>query len=262
MLIKNLYRTPQDLFDVFDDLLGTLSDCNVKYAEVFVSPLIYPRLGFHFEPIIEGLLEKRCHSIDSGGPRVNFLFDVIRQWGETHAMDVIDAAIKYRDKGVVGLEIGGDERISPREFINFARRAYDEGFPLTVHAGEACGADSIIDAIEFLHTKRIGHGISAINDKDLMKRLADEDICLEVCPTSNAKTGVVSSLNKHPLPELLAAKIPVCINSDDPGLFSTDLLKEIRVAMDVLGISEEGIEIMNTNAINHAFEKIEKGSYA
>jgi adenosine deaminase len=121
------------------------------------------------------------------------------------------------------------------------------------HAGESAGPESIWEALDLLGAERIGHGIAAARDEDLMARLRDDGIVLEVCPTSNVCTRSVSSLADHPLPALVAAGVPVTINSDDPPMFSTTLCHEYEVAAELLGLDEAGVADLARAAVTASF---------
>jgi adenosine deaminase len=142
------------------------------------------------------------------------------------------------DDGVISFGIGGDELRGPAlELREAYRYAKDAGLRLTAHAGETDGPQSIRDALE-IGAERIGHGIRAVDDPDLMRRLREERIPLEVCITSNVKTGAVPSLGAHPVRRLFDAGVPITLNTDDPGVFETDLAREFGLARDVFGFGE------------------------
>ncbi|MEN9722528.1 MAG: adenosine deaminase, partial [Pseudomonadota bacterium] len=131
-----------------------------------------------------------------------------------------------------------------------AKRA---GAKITIHAGESTGPETIWTAIEDLGANRIGHGVSAIQDPMLVEFLRDRKICLEMCPTSNWLTRVVPSFEAHPLPALLRAGVPVCINTDDPTLFGTTLPSETTLVRERMGLSAEEIALTQRWAFESRF---------
>ena len=153
-------------------------------------------------------------------------------------MEVARLAANYVGDGAISFGIGGDEIGGPalalRDAYAYAR---DAGLRLTAHAGETAGPESIRAAIE-IGAERIGHGIRAVDDAKLMRQLREEQIPLEVCITSNVKTGAVVSLDAHPLRRLFDAGVPITLNTDDPGVFETDLAREFELAREVFGFSE------------------------
>jgi adenosine deaminase len=162
-------------------------------------------------------------------------------------------AAKYVGDGAISFGIGGDELGGPAaEFRDAYRYAQDAGLRLTAHAGETVGPESIRAALE-IGAERIGHGIRAVDDPDLMRRLREEQIPLEVCITSNVKTGAVASLAAHPVRRLFDAGVPITLNTDDPGVFETDLAREFALARDVFGFSEAELAGIRTAADQYRF---------
>jgi aminodeoxyfutalosine deaminase len=146
------------------------------------------------------------------------------------AQDAVEGArraIAFRDRGVVGLGIGGQEgKCPPQTYAKAFAVARDGGLGCVPHAGEGAGAESVRATLESLAPVRIRHGIRAVEDPSLVRELADRGIVLDVCPTSNLRTQVVASLAEHPLPALLAAGVACSVNTDDPAMFGTDLGQE------------------------------------
>ena len=142
----------------------------------------------------------------------------------------------------------------PREqFAPHFARARAAGLHSVPHAGESTGPESIRDALDHLGAERIGHGIAAARDPALMRRLVEQGVPLEVCPTSNVRTRSVPSLADHPLPALVAAGVAVSINSDDPPMFSTTLNREYAIAADLLGLDRAGVADLARAAVAHSF---------
>ena len=170
-------------------------------------------------------------------------------------MEIAKLSAKYVDDGVISFGIGGDEVRGPAsEFRDAYQYAKDAGLRLTAHAGETDGPDSVRNALD-IGAERIGHGIRAIEDPDLLRRLRDERIPLEVCITSNVKTGAVESLDAHPVRCLVDAGVIVTLNTDDPGMFGSDLAAEFQIASDVFGLSLTQLAQIRENAQEHRFRK-------
>ena len=127
------------------------------------------------------------------------------------------------------------------------------GFLSLPHAGETTGPQTVWDALDLLGASRIGHGVSAAQDPELLAHLAERQIVLEVCPSSNLATGAVASLEEHPLPAFVAAGVPVTINSDDPPMFGTDLNTEYAVAADLLGLDRVGVADLARAAVRASY---------
>ena len=170
-------------------------------------------------------------------------------------MQTVETAKKYLGDVVCAVDIAGAEGLFPTE--NFApvfAKVREYGIPMTIHAGEAAGPDSMKTALSF-GTKRIGHGVAAINDPELIKRLIDENVTLEVCVTSNYHTKVVPAINMHPIHKLLEAGVHVTVNSDNRTCSRTTLQKEKEVLKEELGFTDEEIEKMQEYAWEARFLK-------
>jgi adenosine deaminase len=176
-----------------------------------------------------------------------------RDLGADSVLRTVEFFLKHPGR-FVGLDLAGPEEGYPaRDFEGAFRKAKDRGARITVHAGEGSGPENVWDAIENLGATRIGHGIAAIQDRELMARLAKDAICLENCPTSNWLTQCVPDLAHHPLPRFLRAGVPVCINTDDPGIFGVTLPQEIEVCRSQMGMSEAEIEECFKHAARASF---------
>ncbi len=232
-------------------LLQDLERQNVRYAEITLAAGVVLWKQQEFGPIFEAVREAACKS----SVEVRWILDAVRQFGPEHVMRVAELAAERVGRGVVAFGIGGSEERGPAEWFTeafaFARSA---GLRLVAHAGETGGADSIRAALR-LGAERIGHGIAAANDPDLMRELRDNDIPLEVCITSNVVTGVVKSLHRHPVRKLYDAGVPIILNTDDPAMFGCSLVGEYRVAQQ-LGFSTDELSAIAGNGFRYAFTAI------
>lgn len=164
-----------------------------------------------------------------------------RDYGVDAASQTVEFFLKHRER-FVGLDLAGNEVDFPcRLFERVFKPVRNQGLNITVHAGEAVGPENVWEAIEYLGARRIGHGINSLRDPQLVERLRRDSICLEMCPTSNWITRCVPSLEEHPLPKALRAGVPVCINTDDPGVFGVTLPEEIAICRSRMGMTEAEI---------------------
>ncbi|PWU08840.1 MAG: adenosine deaminase [Terriglobia bacterium] len=242
-------RTPVDYALITRRLLERLAAQNVRYAEITLSAGVVLWKEQEFAPIFDAVHDAACGS----SVEVRWIVDAVRQFGVEQAMRVAELAAERVGRGVVAFGIGGSEERGPAEWFTevfaFARRS---GLRLTAHAGESMGPASIWAALR-LGAERIGHGISAIDDPELIRHLRDHQIPLEVCITSNLVTGVVKSLHEHPIRRLYDAGVPIVLNSDDPAMFGCTLTGEYRLAARAFGFSETELCGIAENAFRYAF---------
>ena len=231
-------------------LLETLASQNVCYAEITLSAGVILWKQQNLEQIFAAILDE-CSRFKK--VRVGWIFDAIRQFGAQEAVRVFDMAREFRPSGVVAVGIGGDEERGPALwFEELYRSAKEAGLGLTCHAGEVAGAESVWQAIH-IGAQRIGHGIRSIDDPELLAFLRERDIPLEVCPSSNVRTGAVRSLSEHPLRRLWDARVPIVLGSDDPALFFTDLIQEYRLAAEAFRFSREELRQLAANSLRYGF---------
>jgi aminodeoxyfutalosine deaminase len=255
-------REPEDYARLAADTCANLKEQGVIYAEITLSIgvmlLRKQDVRANFRAIRE-VFEARNGA--GQGPVVQFIFDAVRQFGAAPAMEIVDFAAERLASSVVAFGLGGDELSLPfSEFQPVYKRAADAGLHLLAHAGETGGPEQIRDAIDLLGAERIGHGIAAIRDPSLMLRLAERRVCLEICPTSNLRTNALNlqlngtdlSLLDHPLPKLFHAGIPVCLSTDDPAMFHTNLIDEY-VHAHKMGLSVDELLQINRAAFEYAF---------
>lgn len=235
--VNALVTTPADVVDLVVGLAGDHAAAGVRYAEVTVTPLSHLATGLHPTALADALTEGRDRARAEHGVELNWVFDVAGELGVDAAWATVRWVRAHRPPGTLGFGLGGPEVGVPRSaFAAPFAAARDAGLRSLPHAGETTGPESIWSALYDLHAERIGHGIRAVEDPRLLDHLAEHRIPLEVCPTSNLRTGVVRSPEEHPLARLVAAGVPVTLATDDPGMFGCDLAGEYRLAHDRLGV--------------------------
>lgn len=246
--VNQFLRRPEDYALITRRLLDALAAQGVVYAEVIVSVGVMLWRNQEFEPNFAAI----GSAAQEGPIPVRFIFDATRQFGLEQAWKVARYAAASRERGVTGFGIGGDEARGParifHEVFAFAR---EQGLHILPHAGETCGPDSIWAALEG-GAERIGHGISAIQDPELVKHLRERRIPLDISISSNVCTGVVPSLRDHPVRRLYDAGVPITLNTDDPPMFHTTLLNEYRLARDEFGFGEADLRQLARNSLDFA----------
>jgi len=258
--VTTFLREPQDYALIVRDLAEHLLTQRVVYTEVTLSVGVMLLRKQQPEANFEALL-RAVEPFESRGLQFRWVFDAARQFGVDAAMQVVESAKRCDSKAIVAFGVGGDElSVATKEFRPVYDRATQIGLHRLMHAGEVGGPEKIREAIELLATERIGHGIAAINDPELMDLLAERRIPLEICPASNMKTGALARqlqredarLEDHPLPELLRRGIPIVLSTDDPAMFHTTLHEEYRNAAR-MGLEEHELARIVEMGFEHAF---------
>jgi len=253
-IISLLIETPQDYALATRRLIEWLSEQNVQYAEIIFAAGVVLWKKQQVDAVFEAVAAAAEAAEGRTGVRVQWIFDATRHFGMDHVREVLRWAARYRSQGVVGFGLGGDEAAGPaRLFPDVFKEVRDLGLHGVAHAGEACGPESIRDAVELLGAERIGHGLTAIQDANVMALLRERRIPLEVCPTSNVSTGLISRFEDHPLPEFLREGLVVTLNSDDPAMFGTSLREEFLRAARCFGFSRETLMGLCRNAVQASF---------
>jgi adenosine deaminase len=252
--VVDLIRDAEDVWTLTYEIARELATQRVRYAELTLTPFSSIKRGIAAEAFCEAVEDARRRAATDHGVQLTWCFDIPGEAGVEAADVTLDAALRLRPDGLVSFGLGGPEQGVPRgQFAPHFAAARAAGLHSVPHAGESTGPETVWDALTFLDAERIGHGIAAARDPRLMAYLRDRQIPLEVCPTSNVCTRAVPSLAEHPLPVLVAAGVPVTINSDDPPMFSTNLNHEYAVAAELLGLDETGVADLARAAVAMSF---------
>ena len=250
-------RTSEDYELITYRLMQKLKAQNVVHAEVYVSVGVIFWRGQEFDAIFEGLERGRARGEKEFGVSLLWIFDAVRHFGAEAAERVFRKAAELRTRNVVGIGIGGDEKRGPAEWFREQYAwAKDHGLRLTCHAGESAGPESIWSAIRDLKAERIGHGLTAIQDPALVDYLAEHQIPIEICLSSNLRTGCCTSLQDHPLPKYLERGLMVTLNTDDPEMFETTLNGEYEMARETFGLSDVQLAKLAENSRKAPFRDL------
>jgi aminodeoxyfutalosine deaminase len=229
-------------------LLQRLAADNVGYVELTLSVgvILWKQQNVHaiFQAIHR---EAREAAIDC-----YWTFDFIRHFDLDHAMRVAELAVELSNEGVVGFGCGGDESRGPcTKYLAAFQMAQRAGLHLVPHAGETSDAGSVWDALR-VGAERIGHGIRAVEDPELLAELRRQNIPLEICIASNVATGAVASLTCHPVRRIADAGVPIILNTDDPAMFRTSLSAEYEKAGQ-LGFTEKELQSLAQSSFSYGF---------
>jgi adenosine deaminase len=252
--VVDLIRTPEDVRVLTYEVARELAGQNVRYAELTLTPYTSIVRGIAAEAYCEAVEDARRAAEAELDLTLRWCFDIPGESGVPAADVTLDTALRLRPDGLVSFGLGGPEIGVPRpQFAPHFEQAIAAGLRSVPHAGESTGPETIWDSLKHLGAERIGHGIAAAQDPALMAHLAEHDVTLEICPTSNVCTRSVPSLAEHPLPVLVAAGVPVTISSDDPPMFSTTLNHEYEIAADLLGLDDAGVAELARASVRASF---------
>jgi adenosine deaminase len=254
--LRRFYPTREAVQRVAYEAVADAAADNVKYLELRFNPVALARAqGFPLEAVTHWVCEAVEKAQRDYDIRTNLIVQVGRDEPVSTARELAQVALAHRDEGVVGLDLAGDEEGYPATpFRDIFRQARRNGLHTTVHAGEVGTPANIEEAIQGLEAERIGHGIRCVEDPDVVNMIRERNVTLEVCPTSNVQTGAVRDLWRHPLPDLLALDLPVCINTDDPSISDTTLTDEYWVAVSAMRVSVDQIKRTIVTAAEASFQ--------
>ncbi len=254
-------RTAEDYELVTYRMIQKLHAQNVLHAEAYVSVGVIHWRGGEFAPLFEGLEAGRLRGERDFGMSLYWIFDAVRHFGVDAAERVLDETLVLRkiSGSVVGIGLGGDERrAGPELFRDVYARAGGEGLRTTVHAGETVGPQSVWASLRELKADRIGHGLHAADDSELVRYLAEKQTPVEACISSNVLTGCCPSAAEHSARRLFDAGALVTLNTDDPDMFRTTLLHEYQIAQDALGFNDQNLRELAMNSFRASFLPEEK----
>lgn len=253
-LAASVFRTPEDYALLAEEHLGGLAANGAIYAEIFVSPDHAERAGLSPAAYVDALAEGARRAEAASGIVCRMVVVGVRHFGASTVEAAARFAAHVRHPLVTGFGLAGDERAGePGDFARAFDIARDAGLGLTAHAGEFCGAQSVRATLDSLKPSRIGHGVRAIENAGLVRRLAGEGVVLEVCPHSNLALGVFTDAASHPLRRLHETGVRATLNSDDPPFFATSLAAEYEFARARQGFGAAELLSFTRNAIEAAF---------
>jgi adenosine deaminase len=250
-----LFRTDQDYALLSQTYFESIAADGAIYGEIFISTNHAQSCGLDPKLYVEGLAEGMRRAKVSTGIETRMIATGLRHLGPEGVDDAAEWLLKNPHPLITGWGMAGEERIhNPKDFVRSFDKMRDAGYGITVHAGELVGWQSVADAMDFLKPDRIGHGVRAIENPDLVKRLADEQIVLECCPGSNISLKVFPDFASHSFMKLRAAGVPVTLNSDDPPYFATSLKREYdEIGAGYFGLSNAELTEITRTAIGAAF---------
>lgn len=246
-------RTPEDFRRIAIELCEDEAAQGVRYAEVSFSLPDHAERLADWDAALEGVLDGFAEGERAFGIACRPYVDVVRGIDLELSRRAMRAAVRHRDRGVIGIGLGGEERFPPEPYADIFREAREAGLRSIPHAGETRGPASIRGSLEALGADRIGHGIRILEDPGLVEEVRDRGIGLDVCPTSNVMTRSVPSLREHPLPRMLEAGLLVTLNSDDPSMFGSRLSDEYARIRETFGFDDRALAELARNGVRASF---------
>lgn len=246
----SLLQTYEGIKNAVKNLEEELVLQGIVYAEIRFAPQLHTSECLNQDEVVRAAIE----GLNSSKLRSNLILCCMRgNNNQDENMETVRIAKKYLGKGVCAIDLAGAEALySTANFEDIFMYSKELGIPYTIHAGEADGPSSIYDAIRF-GTKRIGHGVRAIEDSNLVKKIVDEGITLEVCPTSNICTSVYNKIADIPIKQFIDSGVKITINTDDPAICNTNLKKELKLIATTFELTYEDILSLQLNAIKASF---------
>jgi adenosine deaminase/aminodeoxyfutalosine deaminase len=256
--VTEFLRNGEDYELITYRLMQRLKEQNVLHAEVYVSVGVCLRWGRDFADVFEGLERGRRRGEADLGISLLWIFDATRHFGVEAAQQVAELAAQYRERNVVGFGIGGDEtQAGPELFRDVYAFAADQGLRLTVHAGETAGPESIWGALN-LKAERIGHALTAAQDPELIEELAERQVPVEICLSSNLATNYCARIEDHPLGNYFNQGLMITLNTDDPAMFRTTATREYQLAQNTFQFSDDHMRELARNSFEASFLPAEK----
>jgi aminodeoxyfutalosine deaminase len=241
ILTTNCLRTEDDFRQVVVDYAAEAKPHGAVYLEAIFSPIERTWRGVAWDEIFSGYCDGAQEACELHGVEVRLTPDITRGCTLEEARETVRFAVKYHNRGVVGIGLGGLEAQFPPElYAHPFSLAKAEGLGSVPHAGEVVGPVSIRGALDALEADRLRHGFRAVEDPGLVRELADRGLVLDITPVSNVRTGAVPSLEEHPLPRLAEAGVRCSVSTDDPVMFDTDLTREYE-AVEALGLDPRAL---------------------
>lgn len=259
-------QTKEALIQTAYEMMEDMKNDGVCYVETRFAPVFHTQKGLYYEDTIKAVIE----GLEKGKRDFGVGFGVIicgmRNMKNTHTLEMAELAVSFRNEGVVGFDLAGEEGgYPPKKHIDAFQYIKQKNFHITIHAGEAFGKESIWQAIQICGAHRIGHATRLIEDivfdkdgnvlalGDLAQYILDTRLPLEINLLSNIHTGAIDKLENHPFIKLYKEKFRVFLNTDDRLMSDTTLTKEYVTASELFGINFDDVEKLNINAMKSSF---------
>lgn len=254
-VLRHFYRSPEMIHRLVYEAVADAALDNVKYLELRFSPQALSRVrGFSLTEVTDWVIASVAQAEADFDIQVGLIITLVRHNPVPQAQKVAEIAFERFGKGIVGLDLAGDEvKFPSRPFTPLFKEAQKVGLGITVHAGEWASAFGVKEAILELYADRIGHGVRTLENSEILQLVRERDIAFEVCLTSNLQTGVVHQMSHHPLVDMLDIGLLATVNTDDPSISDCTLTDEYEIALNQLHLGYPTLRHMILTAANSAF---------
>jgi aminodeoxyfutalosine deaminase len=254
LAVVDLLREPEDIRLLTYEVAADMAAQNIRYAELTLTPWTSVQAGVPIEAYVEAVEDARTAAERDHGVKLRWIYDIPGESGLPSGEDTLQYALHHAPETLIGFGLGGPEvGVDRPQFKDVFDQARAAGLHSVPHAGETTGPQTVWDALRDLGAERIGHGTSSVQDPELLDYLVEQQVPLEVCPTSNIATRAVDVLENHPIRQMYEAGVLVTVNSDDPPMFGTTLNREYEIAANLLDLDEEGIARLAKNTVQASF---------
>ncbi len=255
-VLRRFYRSPEIIRRITAEAIADAAADRVRYLELRFTPwALASQMRYRLTDVVGWVCDAAAEAAQREEIRVGLVVSLSRHEPIELGLQTVQAALEHRDRGVVGLDLSGQEGASfpARPFGPLFLEAKQAGLGITIHAGEWHGPEHVREAIEHMHADRIGHGVRIVEDSAVVQLARQRGVAFEVCPTSNLQTGSVRSVDQHPLCDLRDLGLPVTINTDDPAVSGITLTDEYTLALTQLGFSPEDLRTSILTAARASF---------
>lgn len=253
--LRLFYKSPDVIHRVTREAVEDAANDNIRYLELRFTPVALSRAeGFPLHDVMDWVISSANEAAEKHKIKVRLIASVNRHESHELAEQVAWLAAEHRDRGLCALDLAGNEaEFKTTPFHDIFKEAKQAGLRITIHAGEWGPAENVRDAIENLGAERIGHGVRVLEDADITALAKERGAAFEVCVTSNYQSGVVKSIDQHPLSRMIEAGLNVTVNTDDPSVSRITLAHEYQHVCDDLKVSQDALKKCIVNAAKASF---------
>lgn len=247
-------QTKEALEQIAWEVVAEAAAHRIRYIEVRFAPQLHRNNGLTTEDAINAVIQGLKKAEEHFGVKARVIAICMRNHSFGANLEVVEAAASFYGKGLVAVDLAGDEASYPAAlFRQVFRLARQRGLPITIHAGEAAGPDNIEEAVVNLGARRIGHGVRLKENARVLQMIRERRIPLELCPTSNIQTRSVGGWDCYPIREYFDQGILFTVNTDNPGVSGTNITQEYKVLAEKFGFSKGEITTLILNGVEASF---------